>query len=153
MEEKSKLEKLTGNLATKSAGTTVGILGATVTPLAAFIPLLLETLASGRQAKRLEDSFKHIELILQEHETFINDMTDDQYKIINESISSALYTINNNKLDYLVTVIANTATQPNACAGVSDHLSRVIRDISADEIIFLLKNISSVGVAVTELFI
>lgn len=150
MEDESNLEKVTGNLATKTAGAAIGVLGATVTPLAAFVPFLLETLASGRQSKRLETAFKQIESILTEHEKLINELTDDQYKIINEGISSALYTINENKLNYLVTVIANTATQPNACTGISDHLSRVIRDISSDEIIFLLNNISFVGVAVTD---
>lgn len=150
MEEKSNLEKATGNLATKTAGTAIGVLGATVTPLAAFVPFLLETLASGRQSKRLDAAFKEIDTVLKKHEKLINELTDDQYKIINEGVSSALYTINENKLNYLVTVIANTATQPNTCSGISDHLSRVIRDISADEIIFLLKNVSFVGVAVTD---
>ena len=150
MEDKSNLEKITGNLATKTAGTTIGILGATATPLAAFVPFLLETLASGRQAKRLEAAFKKIESILKDHEKLINELTDDQYKVINEGVSSALYTINEEKLNYLVTVITNTATQPSTCSGISDHLSRVIRDISADEILFLLNNISFVGVAVTD---
>ena len=150
MEDKSNLEKVTSNLATKTAGTAIGLLGATVTPLAAFVPFLLETLASGRQSKRLENTFKQIESILKKHEKLINELTDDQYKIINEGVSSALYTINEDKLNYLVTVITNTATQPSICSGISDHLSRVIRDISADEIIFLLNNISFVGVAVTD---
>jgi len=150
MEDKSNLEKVTGNLATKTAGIAVGVLGATVTPLAAFVPFLLETLASGRQSKRLESAFKKIETILKKHEKLINELTDDQYKVINEGVSSALYTINEDKLNYLVTVIANTTTQPNTCSGISDHLSRVIRDISADEIMFLLNNISFVGVAVTD---
>ncbi len=150
MEEKSNLEKVTDNLATKTAGTAIGVLGATVTPLAAFVPFLLEALASGRHSKRLETAFKEIESILKKHEKLISELTDDQYKIINEGVSSALYTINEEKLNYLVTVIANTATQPGTCTGVSDHLSRVIRDISADEIMFLLKNVSFAGIAVTD---
>jgi hypothetical protein len=150
MEDKSNLEKITGNLATKTAGTAIGVLGATVTPLAAFVPFLLETLASGRQSERLQATFNEIELILKKHEKLIDELTDDQYKIINESVSSALYTINEEKLNYLVNVIANTATEPSLCSDTSDHLSRVIRDISADEIIFLLKNITFVGIAVTD---
>lgn len=150
MKEKTRLEKVSDNLATKTAGTAIGVLGATITPLAAFIPFLLETLASGRQSKRLEETFKRIESMLQKHKSLINDLTDDQYKIINECVSSAFYTINDEKLNYLVAVVSNTVKHPTACSGVSDHLSRVIRDISADEIIFLFKNISYVGIAVTD---
>jgi len=150
MEDKSQLEKVTGNSATKAAGTAVGILGATVTPLAAFVPFLLDTLASGRQAKRLEAAFNEIEQVLNKHESLINEMTDDQYKVINEAISSALYTINEEKLSYLVQIVNNTAQEGSHCQGVSDHLSRVIRDISADEIRFLLRSVQYEGIAVTD---
>lgn len=150
MEDKSKLEKVTGNLATKTASTAIGIIGATATPLAAFVPFLVDTLASGRQAKRLEAAFQMIESTLKAHDELLTNLTDDQYKVINEGISSALYTINEEKLNYLVSIITNTAQEPGTCDGVSDHLSRVIRDISADEIVFLLNNINFVGVAVTD---
>lgn len=150
MEDKSKLEKVAGTLATRTASTAIGIIGATATPLAAFVPFLVDTLASGRQTKRLEAAFQMIESTLKAHDELLANLTDDQYKVINEGISSALYTINEEKLNYLVSVITNTVEEPSSCDGVSDHLSRVIRDISADEIVFLLNNINYVGVAVTD---
>jgi hypothetical protein len=151
MEDKSQLEKVTGNSATRAAGTAVGILGATVTPLAAFVPFLVDTLASGRQAKRLEAAFKEIEQVLKKHENLINEMTDDQYKVINEAISSALYTINEEKLSYLVQVVNNTAQEGSHCQGAADHLSRVIRDISAEEIRFLFRGVQYEGAAITDI--
>jgi len=151
MEDKSQLEKVTGNSATRAAGTAVGILGATVTPLAAFVPFLVDTLASGRQAKRLEAAFKEIEQVLKKHENLINEMSDDQYKVINEAISSALYTINEEKLSYLVQVVSNTAQVGSRCQGASDHLSRVIRDISAEEIRFLFRSVQYEGAAITDI--
>ncbi|OUE46563.1 hypothetical protein BZY95_01650 [Billgrantia desiderata SP1] len=150
MKDKSQLEKVTNNLGVRAAGTAVGILGATITPLAAFVPFLLDTLASGRQAKRLEAAFIEIEHVLKKHESLINEMTDDQYKVINEAVSSALYTINQEKLSYLVQVVNNAAQEGSYCQGASDHLSRVIRDISADEILFLLRSVQYEGVAVTD---
>ncbi len=150
MGEKSLLEKVTDHPVSKTTGTVIGVLGATVTPLAAFVPFLMNTLASGRQAKRLEVVFQEIERVLKKHENLISEMTDDQYKIINEAISSALYTINEEKLSYLVQVVNNTAQDGSHCQGVSDHLSRVIRDISAEEILFLLRSVKYEGAAITD---
>ena len=54
MTEPSIIEKIASNLLVQGAATTVGILGANITPLAAFVPFLVDSLASGRQSKRLE---------------------------------------------------------------------------------------------------
>ena len=150
MEDKSNIEKATGNLAATIAGTAIGVFGITATPLAAFFPPLLHSLASGRHTRRLEDAIKNIEATLTIHQSSINDLSDDQYKLINESIASALYTINQEKLDYLVSAINNVITNPNTCDGASDHLSRIIRDISIEEIKFVLNHTSYVGMAVTD---
>lgn len=98
-------------------------------------------------ASRIQVEIEHV---LKKHESLINELTDDQYKVINEAVSSALYTINQEKLSYLVQVVNNAAQEGSYCQGASDHLSRVIRDISADEILFLLRSVQYEGVAVTD---
>jgi hypothetical protein len=43
MTEKSALEVVTGNVGTKAAANAVAVLGATITPLAAFVPFLIDS--------------------------------------------------------------------------------------------------------------
>lgn len=151
MDEESKLEKVTSNLATNLGATAVGALGATITPLAAFVPMLVQTLASGRHTKRLTKAIEDIETILSGFGDEIKNISDDQYKVINEAISSAFYTIDERKLEYLKSVIRNSAVNPDDCIGYSDAVSRIIRDISADEILFLFANSHYEGVTVTKM--
>ena len=149
MGDKSKLEKITDSLAVGASATAIGVLGTTVTPLAAFVPFLVQALASGRHSKRLEKAISDIQSALEAHATEIKEITDDQYKIINEAIAAAFYTINQDKLNYLVQVVENSATRRDDCLGYSDPISRVIRDISAEEIQFILNNFQYEGVTVT----
>jgi hypothetical protein len=151
MDEKSKLEKISGSLAAGAASTAIGALGATVTPLAAFVPFLVQTLASGRHSKRLEKAISEIESILEQHSDEIKNVSDDQYKIINEAIAAAFYTINQEKLNYLVKVVENSTNRPEDCNGFSDPISRVIRDISAAEILFIVNNFHYEGVTITNM--
>jgi len=53
MEEPSALEKIMSSPVTKGAANTVSAFGATIMPLAAFVPFLVDTLASGRHAERI----------------------------------------------------------------------------------------------------
>jgi hypothetical protein len=150
MEEESKLEKFSGNLATNVGATAIGLLGATITPLAAFIPMLVPTLASRRHSERLKRAIEDIEKILNEHQDKLRNISDDQYKIINESIAAAFYTIDERKLEYLKSVIKNATVNADVCDGYSDAISRVIRDISAEEVLFLFANSNYEGVTVTK---
>ena len=67
--------------------------GANITPLAAFVPFLVHSLASGRQSKRLEAMLGELQLLTEQNAEKLKDMTDDQYKVVNEAISAAFYTI------------------------------------------------------------
>ncbi|MCB1647385.1 MAG: hypothetical protein KDI36_18125, partial [Pseudomonadales bacterium] len=65
VEEESNLEKITGSLAAGASATAVAVFGATVTPLAAFVPFLVRALASGRHSKRLEKAISEIQSVLE----------------------------------------------------------------------------------------
>lgn len=140
MNKESEIEAVSSNAGTKAAANAVAVFGATITPLAAFVPFLVETLASGRQSQRLEQMFNELTALTNEHSAQIKALTDDQYKVVSESISAAFYTINQEKLQLLKRVAANAFLDSEAVANLSDALSRVVRDISATEASFVTRN-------------
>lgn len=144
------VEKVSNNLAVNVATTAVGVFGATITPLAAFIPFLVKSLGSNRHTKRLEKMMQELEAVLGCQSEQIKSLTDDQYKVVNEAISAAFYTINEEKLEFLKRTIMNSINDPDLVASASDLLSRIVRDISADEATFLVQNASYKSVSVME---
>jgi hypothetical protein len=150
MTEPSALEKIASSLTVKGAANAVGVLGATVTPLAAFVPFLVDSLASGRQAQRLESMFGELRVLTEQNAERLKEMTDDQYKVVNEAISAAFYTINQEKIQLLKRAASNAFLNPDAVAELSDSLSRVIRDISSAEAAFVVKNFGFEMIVVTD---
>jgi hypothetical protein len=140
VEKKTVLESISSHIVTKAIANTVAIVGATATPLAAFVPFLVDALASGRQGKRLDSMFSELTALITQHSDQIKEISDDQYKVINEAVSAAFYTIDQRKLDILKNAAANAFTKANAVANVSDALSRVLRDISSAEAAFVVQN-------------
>lgn len=140
MIEPSPLEKTTGSLPGKVAANTIAVLGSTITPLAAFVPFLVDALASGRQTQRLERMFSELNTLIAQHSEKLRELSDDQYKVVNEAISAAFYTIEEAKLDLLKRAAANAVADADAVSQVSDALSRVVRDISAAEPSFVVRN-------------
>ncbi|HEY8101716.1 MAG TPA: hypothetical protein VIF82_13275 [Burkholderiaceae bacterium] len=132
------VEKLADNLSTQSALTVVSALSGG--PLAALLPVLATTLASGRQRQRVEEALVLIDKTLQEHASFLQSISDAQYKLVNESILAVLHTTSKEKLGYLRRVVQNTITSGSFLQSEADILSRVIRDISAEEVEFILLN-------------
>jgi len=140
MHDKSALETASGNIGTKAAANTVAVLGATITPLAAFVPFLIDALASGRQAQRLEQMFSELTALTNAHSEQLRTLSDDQYKVVSEAISAAFYTINQDKFQLLKLAATNAFLDSEAVANVSDSLSRLVRDISAAEAAFITRN-------------
>jgi hypothetical protein len=151
MIDKSIVEKVTNSFAVNAAATAVGVFGATITPLAAFIPFLVKSLGSSRHAKRLERMILELEAILEQQSEQIKNLTDDQYKVVNEAISAAFYTINEDKLEFLKRAILNSINNSDLVASASDLLSRIIRDISADEARFVVHSASYRSIAVMDI--
>lgn len=150
MSDKSAIEKVSNNILIKGSATAVGIFGATISPLAAFIPFLVQSLASNRQANRLEKMMSDLKTILEQHAEKIENLTDDQYKIVNEAISAAFYTVNEDKLDFLKRAISNSINDSDLVASISDPLSRIVRDISADEARFIMRSSSYKSITVSD---
>lgn len=148
MTEKSKLEVVANSTVVSTAANAIGIFGATITPLAAFIPFLVQSLGSARQSARIEKMLEDVKTIAENNADKIHNLSDDQYKVVNEAVSAAFYTVNEEKLHFLRNAIKNSIETPGLVVGMSDAISRVIRDISVDEVMFILKYKSHKSVTV-----
>ncbi|MGX8883188.1 hypothetical protein ACWWD9_08235 [Methylovorus sp. SPW-M1] len=136
----SPLERLSGGLASELTFTA---LAASIgTPLAALLPVLTTSLAAQRQKSRIEAALCDINEALIRQEERLAELTDQQYKIINESILALLHTIDERKIVLLTDVINNSLSAPPYGEQEVIFLSRIIRDISADEAKFLVDNFS-----------
>lgn len=140
LKKESAIEKIGGNFATESALTLIGALSGN--PICALLPVLSNSLANTRHKQRIEAALFEVNHILTLHESKIRDLTDGQYKLINETILSFLQTTCATKINYLKIVIRNSLNADIIIAEDAAILSRTIRDISADEILFLIKYFS-----------
>jgi hypothetical protein len=134
------LEKLSGNLVAQTVLT--GLATYIGSPLAALLPVLSESLASRRHSKRVEKALSEINNMLLAQNEKIKNISDSQYKIINETILTILQTTEDEKIEYLKKIIEKSINEEGIPFTDSSQLSRIIRDISVEEIIFLSKTIS-----------
>jgi len=109
-------------------------------PLTAILPVLGNSLASERQRKRIEAALADIDVILNRHDIALRNLTDEQYKLINEAILALFQTTNSAKIDYLRRAVQNSLSIESIQFQEAAVLSRIIRDISADEVDFLFRN-------------
>jgi hypothetical protein len=138
IESASALEKAAGSL---TVGAALAVVSAAAgTPLAALLPVLASTLASQRQKQRVEATLAGMNESIAKHQAQLAVLTDQQYKFINEAVLALLHTTNESKMEFLRNVVHNGLST----TGMEDHeavfLSRVIRDISAEEAHFLIEN-------------
>ena len=134
------IEKVAGSVVTESALTVVGALAGG--PLAPVLPVLAKSLASERQKGRIEAALSEISSVLEAHDLALRNLTDAQYKLINETILAILHTTSDEKLSCLRRAIRNGLAMSEIQPAESVVLSRVIRDISAEEADFLVQNFS-----------
>jgi c-di-AMP phosphodiesterase-like protein len=137
IEKPSLLEKVSGSLVTESVATALATYVGT--PLAALLPVLSKALASERHRKRVEKALEDINQVLVAHEDKLRQLSDSQYKIINEVILTILQTTEQEKIEYLKTAIKNVFNMDKFTISVSTLISRILRDITLEEIVFLLK--------------
>ena len=138
MKPPSKLEKAAGSLTVQAALTAVA--AAAGTPLAALLPVLATTLAAGRQKQRVVATLTEMNDILAKHESQLVVLTDQQYKFINEAVLALLHTTNESKMEFLRNVVHNGLSTPEMADHEAVFLSRVVRDISAEEAQFLVES-------------
>ncbi len=145
----SKLEQASGSLITEVALTAIGAAAGGV--LAPLLPVLGKSLAAERQRKRVESTLRVIAEELERQSEVVNALSDGQYQLINEVVLSALQTTQSEKLDYLRYVVSNTLRHGEIPPEEASVLSRIIRDISALEATFLVRNFAYAGLALTHL--
>ena len=136
----SKAETLAGSTATESALTLISALSGN--PLGALLPVLSKSLANERQRKRVEAALMEINEVLEAQGDALRNITDGQYKMINEAILAFLHTTSLEKLVYLRRAVQNSLSMSDLESEEAIVLSRVVRDISAEEADFLLRNFS-----------
>ncbi|MFA6179817.1 MAG: hypothetical protein WC696_09430 [Candidatus Methylopumilus sp.] len=134
------LEKVAGSLSTEA--TLTAISAAIGTPLSALLPVLGKSLAAERQKQRVDAALCEINGILGQHEAQLAHITDQQYKFINEAVLALLHTTNESKMNLLRDVVQNVLSASGLPDQEAVFLSRIIRDISAEEAQFLINNFS-----------
>ena len=136
----TKLERAAGSLATEGALTALGAMAGG--PLAALLPVLAKSLAAERQKRRVEAALSEINAVLREHEQALHTVSDAQYKLMNEAILALLHTTAESKMMYLKRAVRNAISMTSVDDQEAVVLSRVVRDMSAEEAAFLLENFS-----------
>jgi len=135
------VEKVAGSVVTESALTVLAVAlgGALLAPL---LPVLAKSLASERQMRRIEAALSEITSWLESNDKALLNLTDAQYKFINEVVLAVLHTTSDEKLSYLRRAIRNGLAMTDIQPQESVFLSRVLRDISAEETDFLVREFS-----------
>jgi hypothetical protein len=142
MEEPTALEKLTGNLITQGG---LAVIAASVgTPIAALLPILVDTLAAGRHRDRVKKTLDDIELILKSHRRMLDRLTDPQYKLLNETVLAVLQNTEDDKIVYLRRVIVTGIEHSEISHTVAAQVSRALRDMTAGELGFVVKHFGHV---------
>lgn len=136
----SALEKVAGSLPTEAALTAIA--AAAGTPLAALLPVLGKSLAAERQKQRVEATLEEMNSVLAQHSAQLDALTDQQYKFINEAVLALLHTTNESKMSLLRNVVENSLSASMLPDQGAVFLSRIVRDISAEEAQFLIENFS-----------
>lgn len=134
------LERIAGQPAIEVALTYLG--AAIGTPLAALLPILTKSLASERQRQRVESTLAEMDKMLTKHEREIQELTDAQYKLLNETLLALLHTTEVEKFQFLRRAVANTLQERELIPQDAAVLSRIVRDISVAEATFVLHNFS-----------
>lgn len=134
------LEQVAGHPVTESAMTLLAGATATTLPVAALLPILTNTFAHRRQQDRLEETVKEITLELERHNEQLEKLSDEQYHVLSETISTMFQTINPEKVAYLKSAILNSLFIKDLVPQESVMLARIIHEISAEEVDFIFRN-------------
>jgi hypothetical protein len=130
-------ERISGNGATQAGLSAIAALSGG--SLASLLPVLATTLASARQKKRVEDALTAIDQQLRAHESDLRNINDNQYKLINETILALFHTTCDDKIEVLRNVVNNSMRQEELTSHDAVQLSRLVRDLSSQEVVFLLE--------------
>ncbi len=133
----SAIERVSGNSATVIGSATLAAIDGSA--LTALLPVLGTTLASERHRARVESAIAEINQQLAAQGDKLRQMSDAQYKLINETVLTVFHTTCDEKVKYLKTVINNSLNLDDLKLHDATELARLLRDISAAEVDFLIR--------------
>ena len=137
MEKATFLEKASDNVGTGIVATLIAASGGTY--LAPLLPTLFGALANGRFQKRVSDALFEIEERLSKQEESVKNVSDEQFKLIGETVSTILRTTNQEKIQILKEAVINGVSVTELEEYEVSIITRVLRDISISELRYLLK--------------
>jgi len=140
-EKESLLEKATGNLATSSVMTLISAYSGL--PITAFLPILTDSIANKRHKDLIQNTLDYVLEEVEKQRDLLQSLSDAQYKLINETFLTIFQTVDKDKIKYLRKIVINCIGRKDISHFDSYVLSRVIRDISADEFRHLLTKTES----------
>ena len=138
IKKSTTLENIAGSPITLSAATAYAVIDGGV--IAALLPVLTTTLASERQKKRVDIAIADLNLQLEQNKSALRDISDNQYKLINETILTVLQTTCDEKIKHLKAAISRSIEMVDLKTQDAFQLSRLLRDSSAEEVKFLIEN-------------
>ena len=138
IEDATAIEHASGSLITELGATLLAAFSAN--PVVAVLPVLTNALASGRHRERVERAISRLSAELSRQETKLREISDSQYKLINEAVLAIFSTLEIEKLEYLRRAAENALDATEIKPHEAVVLARVIRDLSAEEVRFLLKH-------------
>lgn len=136
LEEPTKLEAIADGLPAGMAMTVIAASSGGIA--AALLPLLGGALANSRYKARIERTLLEIATRLKSLEGQLRNITDENYQLLNNLIVVCLQTANERKLKMLANAVENSIIIEGISDFDSAQMSRIISEISADEVLFLL---------------
>ena len=134
----TRLEKISGSVAAESSLAMLAAADGGI--VSAVLPIIAKSLASERQKKRFELAISDIGDVLKAHDHAIRKLSDAQYKLIGEVVLALTQTCDDEKVLYLKMAVKNVLDQSEIQPQEAVMLGRILRDISAEEVAFLIRN-------------
>lgn len=136
MSSPSNLEKIASNTVLLGLASTIA---AVSFPIAAFIPVLLNSLATGRFQERIKNEIEEIKELVEYSLSNVNYISDNQFKAINETILAVIQTVDSDKVIYLKNILRNILSGKVDLERYEiDVIYRILRDISSEELKYFL---------------
>ncbi len=139
MKKATALEKATGSLPV--VGGMAMAAAAAGGPLAALLPVLSGSIAASRQLKRVEKAVEQIESELYNLGDMVQEISDAQYKYVNESLITIMHTPNDEKIEYLIHGVRSAVSDQQLTMHKAMIIARALHGITVEELRFMLKTI------------
>lgn len=106
----------------------------------AMLPDLIKSIPAQRHADRVDAALKDLQGQIHRLNVQVDSWSDDQFEFITNTLNSMLSAVNPQKLEILKRIALNASQNNELVSDSGAFLSRIIRDITAPEIIYLVRN-------------